>query len=124
MLGYVVNRDGVEADPEKIKRVQEARLPNSKKKLRSFLMFCFIKQRLLRGFSHISTPLHTSAAQESEFELSDHAMEAFDLLRAAKGAHLFPLTFISRNTFTYSPKLQNMVSDRPVCRRIRKVEWY
>lgn len=54
MLGYIVSEHGVESDPEKIEYIAEARLSQSKKKLRSFLTFYSFNRRFVHEFLHIA----------------------------------------------------------------------
>lgn len=67
VLEYILSERGVEPDPKKITFISEAHLPQSKKDLRSFLMFCFFKPRILRRFSVTAALFHELRTHKAEF---------------------------------------------------------
>ncbi|GFR93295.1 Pol polyprotein [Elysia marginata] len=57
ILGYLVSRDGVAPDPEKIKAVKEWPSPTNAKELRAFLGFAGYYRRFVQNFAAIARPL-------------------------------------------------------------------
>lgn len=56
-VGHIVSADGVTPDPEKVKAVNEWKIPHDLKSLRSFLGFCGFYRRFIKNYSKIVRPL-------------------------------------------------------------------
>ena len=57
-VGHQLSANGVSPDPDKIVAVEEWKVPNSVKELRSFLGFTGYYRRFVKGFAKIAGPLH------------------------------------------------------------------
>lgn len=55
--GHILSSDGVTPDPEKVKAVNEWKIPHDLKSLRSFLGFCGFYRRFVKNYSKIVRPL-------------------------------------------------------------------
>lgn len=84
VLVYVISKHGVEPDLQKIKYVSEVCLPQSKKELNSFLLFCSFNRRFVRGVSLIAVSLHEMTAQEAEFQWTEGVKSSFNMPKDAK----------------------------------------
>ncbi|KRZ82585.1 Retrovirus-related Pol polyprotein from transposon 17.6 [Trichinella sp. T8] len=77
-LGYVVSRDGVQPDPEKIK----APIPKCSKELQQFLVLAYYYRRFVKGFAQIAMPLHRLTVRGKLWNWADECDKAFLHLKA------------------------------------------
>jgi hypothetical protein len=56
-LGFIVGRDGVRVDPEKVEAIQELVPPRDVRGVRAFIGTCSYYRRFIPDFSKIATPL-------------------------------------------------------------------
>ena len=56
-LGHIVSGDGIETDPEKIKKIKNWPSPKDTDELRSFLAFAGYYRRFIKDFSKVTRPL-------------------------------------------------------------------
>ena len=86
-LGYVINKDGLSTDPEKIECVKSFPRPNRVKDVRSFLGLCSYYRKFIVNFSKIAAPLCKltggKKGEKVKFEWSEEAEEAFNTLKTA-----------------------------------------
>lgn len=83
-LGYLISAEGIRADPDKLKTMQEYPKPKSVKEVRRFLGLTGYYRRLIQGYSEIAVPL-TNLLRKSfkPFSWTSEADEAFQRLRNA-----------------------------------------
>ena len=55
--GYIIDRDGVHMDPEKIKVIQGWRPPTTVHEVRQFIVLCGFYQQFVEGFQGVAAPL-------------------------------------------------------------------
>ena len=55
-LGHLVSENGIAADPEKTKAVQNWPVPKNVKEVRSFIGLCSYMRRFIAGFSSVCKP--------------------------------------------------------------------
>lgn len=79
--GHVVSPAGVEADPEKIKAVQEFPTPKSLKELQRFLGMAGWYHRFVPNFSLLTEPLNALKLKCSKFVWSEKCQESFEVLK-------------------------------------------
>ena len=58
-LGFVVSREGIGPDPDKINAVRTWQVPRTVKELRAFLGFCTFYRKFIKNFAHIASPLNS-----------------------------------------------------------------
>ena len=56
-LGLIINRNGIQMDPHKVKAVKDWPVPESKRELQQFLGFVNFYRRFVQGFAKIAKPL-------------------------------------------------------------------
>ena len=63
-LGYVVSREGISPDPQKLVVVRDLPQPHDVKTLRSFLGLASYYKRFILGFSKVASPLFFSTKKD------------------------------------------------------------
>lgn len=81
VLEHLVSIAGVKADPARIEKVLNGRVPRKKKELRSFLMSCYFHIRFVKGFEDAAAPLHALTGDGAAFLWGPHTREAFNKLK-------------------------------------------
>ena len=86
-LGYIVDRQGLRTDPEKVECVANFPRPVKVKQVRSFLGLCGYYRKFVRNFSKIAEPLCKltggKKGKQTNFEWTDEAETAFVHLKNA-----------------------------------------
>ena len=80
-LGHVISRNGLEADPEKVKAVQNFPVPQNQKEVKSFLGLCSYYRRYIKNFAMIARPLPKASETKSSFTSTEETQEAFESLK-------------------------------------------
>jgi hypothetical protein len=98
-VGYIISKDGLEADPEKIARIRDWPTPNKVKEVQSFLGFANYYRKFVEGYSRVAAPLTELTRKSQEFEWTDKAQKAFEELK---------------DRFTTPPLLQLFDNSKPI----------
>ena len=81
-LGYVISKDGIRTDPEKINKVLEWPVPKNSKELMSFLGFAGYYRRFVKDFSRIAQPLNVlKQADKKTWSWGQEHHQAFNTLK-------------------------------------------
>lgn len=81
-LGFVITKDGIRTDAEKINKVLEWPVPRNSKELMSFLGFAGYYRRFVEGFSRIVQPLNIlKQADKKSWSWGQQHHEAFTILK-------------------------------------------
>ncbi|KAD5802711.1 hypothetical protein E3N88_14071 [Mikania micrantha] len=80
-LGHVVNQDGIQVDPNKIKAVEQWKTPRTPTEIRQFLGLAGYYRRFIKNFSKIALPLTTLTQKNQPFIWGSQQEEAFQLLK-------------------------------------------
>lgn len=80
ILGHLVDANGVQPDPAKIKAVKDFPVPRSSKDVRSFVGLCSYFRRFIRGFADIARPLTALLKKDAVFLWGTEQAESFDTL--------------------------------------------
>eukprot|EP00253_Pinus_taeda_P007765 PITA_07765 len=81
LLGFIVSRDGIYIDPDRIKEISEIPFPHNKKSMQSFLGQINFVKRFVPDFSHIILPLQKMFKKNFVFKWGPLEKEAFDLIK-------------------------------------------
>jgi len=82
-LGFVINREGLGTDPEKILAVQFIPTPKKTRDVRSFLGLTGYYRRFIKNYSSIAIPLYALTSPKVNFEWSVECKRAFQQLKEA-----------------------------------------
>ena len=81
-LGFVVSREGLKMDPNKVKAMLEWPTPRSAIEVRSFHGLATFYRKFIRGFSSICGPFtETMRANRKEFKWTVGADNIFNMLK-------------------------------------------
>nr|KYP34098.1 Retrovirus-related Pol polyprotein from transposon 17.6 [Cajanus cajan] len=80
-LGFIVSKNGVQVDPEKIKAIQEWPKPKNVSEVRSFHGLASFYRRFVPNFSSIASPLNELVKKDILFEWTSKHDQAFQLLK-------------------------------------------
>ena len=80
-IGHVLTKDGLIADPEKIRAVQEMRQPQNAKELRTFLGFMQYLAKFMPNMADVSSPLRQLLEKEVEWHWEKEQEESFQKLK-------------------------------------------
>ena len=80
-LGHVISKNGLEADPEKVKAVQNFPLPQNQTDVKSFSGLCSNHRRYIKKFAMIARPLHKASETKSSLTWTEETEEAFESLK-------------------------------------------
>ncbi|XP_047978411.1 uncharacterized protein LOC125220295 [Salvia hispanica] len=80
-LGFVVGRDGVKVDEEKVKAIREWPTPKSVSEVRSFHGLASFYRRFVRDFSTKASPLNHLVKKNVEFKWGEEQERAFNTLK-------------------------------------------
>ena len=80
-LGFVVSRDGISPDPQKVEAVGDFPQPHDVGRLRSFLGLASYYRRFIPGFSTVANPLFVLTRKNVDFVWSPACEKAFQNLK-------------------------------------------
>ena len=81
LLGYVITKIGLEADPEKTAAVQNFAVPQNQTDSKSFLGLCSYYRRYVKNFVLIAGPLHKASETKSPFTWTEETQGTFESLK-------------------------------------------
>ena len=100
-LGHKISADGIAANAEKVKAIQQMKEPTNVTELRSFQGMVNFMARFLPGLSDIMEPLNKLLCKDNEWVWDDQQRSAFIKVKEAISSHVM-LAF-------YDPKLPTKV---------------
>jgi len=97
-LGYVLSRDGLKMDKEKVKAILDWPIPTNVKEVQSFIGLCNYYRLFIKDFAKIANPIHKLTRKNVPFKWDKDQQKAFDKLKYL---------------FTSAPILMNPDSNKP-----------
>lgn len=82
-LGFVINEDGWNVDPEKTDSIVKFPIPTTRRELQRFLGLCNWYRRFIAGFSELAAPLTDLTKSRVKFRWTSEAEESFWKLKSA-----------------------------------------
>lgn len=80
-LGYVVNENGLQVDPDKVQAISDFKRPENQSELKRFLGLASWYRRFVEGFASIAAPLHTLTSKKIRFRWTEECERAFMTLK-------------------------------------------
>jgi len=81
-LGFIVNKNGVHVDPEKINAIQEWPIPQNVGEVRSFHGLASFYRRFVPNFSSLASPLNELVKKDAPFCWTEKQDQTFKRLKA------------------------------------------
>lgn len=82
-LGHIINKDGIQVNPDKAKVLLTYPTPKNAKDLRSFLGSCNYFRRFIKDYAARAAPLTTLLKSETRFVWTEKCQSSFDDLKQA-----------------------------------------
>ncbi|KAG1136361.1 hypothetical protein G6F37_012077 [Rhizopus arrhizus] len=80
-LGYIVTSEGIQTDPDKIKKIVEYPIPTTTTQVRSFLGIASYYRRFIKDFAAIARPLHDQTKTKKKIPWTEAATKSFETLK-------------------------------------------
>ena len=80
-LGFIVNKDEVKPNPEKIRVVKEFPRPKNVKNILQLIGLCSFYRKHIKNFAKVSKPLTKLVDKNNKFQWNDEADTAFETLK-------------------------------------------
>ena len=82
-LGHIINREGIQCDPEKVRAVTEWPVPQNLRDLRAFIGLASYYRSFIRGFADLARPLNELTRKGAPFVWTDRQQRAFEALKCS-----------------------------------------
>ena len=119
-LGFRVGTSGITMDPSKISTVQNWPIPTSIRDIQVFLGFANFYRRFIRNYSKITLPMTSLLKKNVDFQWTDKAQTAFDIVVSGNIQTPTLRTLIRFRMFRHSSSPQ-LVHDLTEFTRIRNI---
>lgn len=81
-LGYIISKEGLQADPHKLKCIRDWPKPNCKEQVHSFLGLVANYRKLIRNLTMIEHPLRQLITVDQPFQWPNEHDEAFETIKS------------------------------------------
>lgn len=88
-MGYVISRDGLKPDPDKVTAIKNMPRPTTKPKVLTLLGFVNCLSKFLPKLSDVSAPLRELTTEQSKFTWAKQHDEAFATIQHLVTQHPF-----------------------------------
>ena len=82
LLGFIVNKNGIKPNPQKVEAIHSARSPKDKAELRSFLGAIGFLQRFIPDFAELTAPLTDLLKKNVHYNWTEERESAFQLVKS------------------------------------------
>ena len=80
-LGFILNADGLSADPNNLRKIREWPPPRDVKQVRQFLGLASYYRAHIMGFARLAEPLHDLLVKDKEWSWSEIEKKSFESLK-------------------------------------------
>lgn len=80
-LGFIINKNGVKPNPDKVKAIRNLPSPKTVKQIRGFMGMIGFYRRFIPNFSQIAEPLIALTKKYAKFKWTIDCQKAFDFLK-------------------------------------------
>jgi hypothetical protein len=80
-LGHQVSKEGISADPEKVKVIRNWPVPRTVRDVRSFIGLASYYRKFVKGFADIARPMHKLMSKNATFKWTEDCQIAFETLK-------------------------------------------
>ena len=80
-LGYVISKEGMKMDKDKVKAILDWPIPSNVKEVQSFIGLCNYYRIFIKDFTKIASPLHKLTRKNVPFNWGPEQQKAFDKLK-------------------------------------------
>jgi hypothetical protein len=88
-LGFVISKDGVKPNPNKVEAIRRMAAPSNVREVRSFVGMCSYYRRFIPNFSEIAEPIVALTRKYARFVWTETCQKAFDFIK--KSLSVVPL---------------------------------
>ena len=82
LLGYILNGEGIQTDPEKVAAINNLATPTSVSEVRSFLGMSGYYRQCIPDYAQVAEPLVALTRKFAQFTWSEERQKAFDILKS------------------------------------------
>ena len=97
-LGYVISKEGMKMDKDKVMAILDWPIPSNVKEVQSFIGLCNYYRIFIKDFAKIANPLHKLTRKNVPFNWGPEQQKAFDKIK---------------ELFTFAPILRHSDSNKP-----------
>ena len=87
LLGYIINKDGIRSNPEKVSAIQKLNPPSNVKGVRSFLGMCNYYAQTLPSYAKVAEPLYKLTRKNEPFVWGPEQQQSFTTLKELLGSN-------------------------------------
>ena len=80
-LGHIINKDGIQVDPDKTQAISTFPIPKCPKQVKSFLGVCNYYRKFIQGYAKLASPLTKLTAKDIQFSWGEEQNYAFQTLK-------------------------------------------
>lgn len=81
-LGYIINCDGIQPNPQNVQALNDYPIPTTTKKVQQFLGLASYFRRFIPSFSILAKPLYDLLRKGRSFKFESSQLEAFNVLKS------------------------------------------
>ncbi|XGW19137.1 hypothetical protein V3C99_003171, partial [Haemonchus contortus] len=82
-LGHLIDKDGIKADPDKVKKIAQYPAPRKVAELRTFLGMASYYRKFIAGFSKLARSLYALTSPKTKWKWTNEETTSFEALKRA-----------------------------------------
>jgi hypothetical protein len=81
-LGYIIDKDGIQTDPDKVRAIDEYEVPKDRTGIRAFLGLAMYYRRFIKNFAKIAEPMNEQLRKKPREKKMDFYWSMWDIQQA------------------------------------------